>query len=193
MLKAPMFRGCTASRLRKLTHGGRALRWAAAVGAVIAANLPAIADPLLQHPVLRTYQPVRIALPDFIVGELFEAEPAHVIWKIVASDLKQSGMFALIDQAVLVDANANVDEVPKFADWRAIHAEEIVTGRVTHRPDARMKVEFRLWEVATGTQLVGTQYVGTPADFNRIGHMISESIYEHVTGKKQTFYLRGND
>jgi TolB protein len=157
-----------------------------AVNFVIAANISASAESLLQRPVLRTYQPVRIALPDFVAAGLSEAELAHAISRIVASDLKQSGAFP-INPAVFVEKNAGIDEVPQFADWRTINAQELVVGRITRQPDARIKVEFRLWDAFSGEQLTGQQYTGTRDDFNRIGHMISEDIYERVTGKKRAF------
>lgn len=158
-----------------------------AAGVVIAASTPANADPLHQDLVLRTYHPARIALPDFVASGLSEAEPAHLISRIVTSDLTQSRAFAPINQKVFAEKNVSVDEAPNFADWRAINAEELVVGRLTRQPDGRFKVEFRLWDIFSGQQLFGQQYTATPDGFNRIGHMISEQIYEQLTGKKRTF------
>jgi TolB protein len=158
-----------------------------AASVVIGANTPASADPFIR-PVLRTYLPVRIALPDFDAAHLFEAEQAHSISRTIAADLKQSGAFVPINEAGIVEKHAGIDEVPTFADWRAIDAQIlVVVGRVTRQPDARIKVEFRLWAPFSGKQLAGQQYIGTSDDFSRIGHMISEGIYERITGEKRTF------
>jgi TolB protein len=173
-----------ASGLGKLTGGSRALCFAVAAGTLVVATSPASAEPLIQHPVLRTYQPVTIALPDFVADGLSEAEPAHAISQTIATDLKGSGVFAP-DRGTFGDTNVSFDEVPKFDTWRK--ARELVIGRVTRLPDARIKVQFRLWDVATGTYLMGQQYVGTPDDLNRIAHMISEEIHERVTNKRRTF------
>ena len=40
-----------------------------------------------------------------------------------------------------------------FADWRAINAQALVTGRITRQGDGRLKAEFRLWDVSRGQQL----------------------------------------
>jgi TolB protein len=163
------------------------MRFAAAAGVAMVASTASSADSLLQHPVLRTYQPMQIALPDFVAGSLSQADAAHAIPRIIASDLKQSGVFAPINRSIFAEKNASVDEVPEFADWRAINAQELVIGRITSQPDGSIKVEFRLWEVFRGTQLAGRRYTVAPDDFNRLGHAISEDIYERITGKKRTF------
>ena len=180
-----MFRRYAASRSGKLTRGGRPLRLSVAAVILIVAITPARADSLVQQPVLRTYQPVAIAVPDFVAGGISEAEPAHAISEIIASDLKSSGAFALLDPATFGDTNASIDEVPKFDTWRK--AQELVVGRVTRLTDGRIKVQFRLWHISSGRQLLGAQYVGTPGDVNRMAHAISEGIHERVTNKKRTF------
>ena len=48
--------------------------------------------------------------------------------------------------------------MPRFADWRAINAQALVTGRITRQSDGRLKAEFRLWDVFAGQQLDGQQY-----------------------------------
>lgn len=158
-----------------------------AIGIVIAANVPAGADTLVLHPVLKTYQPMRIAVPDFVTSGVSEAGPAHEIAQIIVSDLKQTGAFAPLDPAAFADKTANIDEIPRFADWRAFNAQGLIVGYVTNQPDARIKVKFRLWDVFGGKQLAGQQYTGTPDDVHRMGHMISGDIYERITGEKRTF------
>jgi TolB protein len=158
-----------------------------AAAVVIAVNVRAGADPLPQRPVIRTSQPVRIALPDFVAASLSETELANSISRAIASDLKQSGAFELVDQVAFLKRDVNIDVPPEFSDWRRTSTQELVAGRITRQPDGRVKVEFRLWDVPSGVQLAGQQYIGNPDDLNRIGHMISGDIYERITHEKHTF------
>ncbi|MBR0872543.1 hypothetical protein JQ633_19435 [Bradyrhizobium tropiciagri] len=165
----------------------RTVCFAAAVGLAMLTNLRANADPWVQRPVLKWPQRVVLAVPDFIAPSPEDAGSAHMLSQIIADDLSQNGVFEPIDRLALLDRKVSVDELPQFADWRATRTEELVVGRVVRRPDGRIQVAFRLWDVASGQQLTGQEYVGSPDDLSRIGHMISSDIYERVTGEKAHF------
>ena len=62
----------------------------------------------------------------------------------------------------------------------------MVTGRVS-RQGSSLKVEFRLWDVFAGNLLDGRQYVSPPENWRRIANIISDAIYENVTGDQGYF------
>jgi TolB protein len=135
-------------------------------------------------------QPMPIALPDFLPGAPAETEVARNITSIIAANLQRSGLFAPINPAAYIEHIANSDAVPRFADWKAINAQALVVGRITRQNDGRLKAEFRLWDVFSGQQLHGQQYFTTADNWRRIAHIISDAVYERLTGEKGYFDSR---
>jgi TolB protein len=135
-------------------------------------------------------QPIPIAIPDFLGSGPADGEFARSISQVITADLRRSGLFAPIDPAGYIERIVNTDAVPRFADWRAINAQALVTGRLTRQTDGRLKSEFRLWDVFAGQQLIGQQYLATPDNSRRVAHIISDTIYERLTGEKGYFDTR---
>jgi len=135
-------------------------------------------------------QPMPIALPDFVGGSPADSEVSRNVTGIITNNLRRSGLFAPIDPQAYLEKISNPDSVPRFPDWRAINAQALVTGRITRQPDGRLKAEFRLWDVFAGQQQAGQQYFTTPDNWRRIGHIISDAIYERLTGEKGYFDTR---
>jgi TolB protein len=163
---------------------------AASIGAAVLSGRRAPAAPLRLELNEGNIQPIPIALPDFLAGSPADGEAARGISQIITGNLKRSGLFAPIDHAAFIEKIANTDVAPRFPDWRAINAQALVTGRIARQADGRLKAEFRLWDVLGGAQLNGQQYFTTPDNFRRIAHIISDSIYERLTGEKGYFDSR---
>jgi TolB protein len=135
-------------------------------------------------------QPMPIALPDFLPGSSAETDTSRNITSIVAANLQRSGLFAPINPAAYIEKISNSDAVPRFPDWKAINAQALVVGRITRQGDGRLKAEFRLWDVFAGQQLTGQQYFTTPDNWRRVAHIISDAVYERLTGEKGYFDSR---
>ena len=131
-------------------------------------------------------EPLPIAITDFVAGDQLGAEIAG----IVAADLKRSGLFAPIDKGAFIEKIANPDQAPRFEDWKVINAQALVTGRVSMEADGRVKAEFRLWDTFAGQQLVGEQFFANKSNWRRVAHIISDAIYERLTGEKGYFDTR---
>jgi TolB protein len=136
-----------------------------------------------------TIQPLPIAVTDFASDGSIEPAEAREISDVVASDLKSSGLFLPIDSAAFIEKAIDVGQPPRFEDWRPINAQALVVGRISNS-EARLKAEFRLWDVFAGKQLAGEQFFTRPKDARRIGHIIADVIYERLTGEKGYFDTR---
>jgi TolB protein len=135
-------------------------------------------------------QPVPIALPDFVGGGPSDGEIARDVTAIISGNLKRSGLFQVVDPAAYIEKVVSPDATPRFPDWRAINAQALVTGRITTQPDGRLKSEFRLWDVVANKYLDGKQYYTAPDNWRRIAHIISDAIYQRLTGETGYFDTR---
>jgi TolB protein len=163
----------------------------AGVSALATVISPRAANAVLRLEITQgNVQPMPIALPDFVSGAPAESQVAHNVTAIIANNLQRSGLFAPINPAAYTEKIVNSDAVPRFPDWRVINAQALVTGRITRQGDGRLKAEFRLWDVFAGQQLDGKQYFTAPDNWRRIAHIISDAIYERLTGEKGYFDSR---
>lgn len=136
------------------------------------------------------FQPQPIAITPF-TGVTFSAqERGKEIASIISNDLRRSGVFQPIPEASFLERLSDFDIAPKFQNWQQINADTIVQGRVTLTPDQRTKAEVRLWEVSTGQQLMGQQYVAQAQNWRRIAHIIADDIHKTLTGEIGFFDTR---
>jgi TolB protein len=135
-------------------------------------------------------QPLPTAIPDFMATAPGDTAAAQNIAKVIRADLDRSGLFKPLDPKSYIDQINNIDVEPKFADWRIITAQALVTGQVALLSDGRLRVDFRLWDVNAQDQLTSQRYFTQPANWRRIAHMISDAIYQRITGEKGYFDTR---
>src|SRR5262245_25998910 len=135
-------------------------------------------------------QPMPIAIPDFAGATAADGEAARGVSQVITNNLKRCGLFAPIDPAAFIERAVGVDANPRFEDWRVINAQALVVGRLSRQADGRFKVDFRLWDVSGGQQLIGQQYFSSADIWRRIAHIISDAIYERLTGEKGYFDTR---
>ncbi len=131
-------------------------------------------------------QPMPIAVTNLTGGSPLGAS----IMAVVAADLERSGLFRPIAQAAFIEKVANGDAVPRFADWRQINAQALVTGTVTQMEGDRVKVSFRLWDALAEVQVAGKEYNTFGRNSRRIGHLIADEIYKRLTGELGYFDTR---
>ena len=165
--------------------------WFAALVAVVSIALALPAQAALTINVDQgTQQPLPIAIPDFAGGPNGNGGAGANIAGVIRADLDRSGLFRPLDPKSFIDQVTDINAVPKFADWRVISAQGLVTGEAQMQPDGRLRVDFRLWDVYGESQMLGLQYFTQPANWRRIAHMISDAIYQRITGEKGYFNTR---
>jgi TolB protein len=128
------------------------------------------------------FSPIPIAVVDFNG----EGDLGKSIRQIIANDLGNSGLFKTIPQDAYIQDSESVHKSVRFADWRLIKIDALIYGTIKES-GGKIFVTFRLIDVFAEKQMVALEMSADKADFRKLAHMISNSIYERLTGEKGYF------
>lgn len=128
------------------------------------------------------FTPMPIAVPNFAGDPQLGSEVA----RIVSSNLKTSGYFAPIDPAAHIEKTVGADQSPNFNNWRPLNIQALVAGTVIEQ-GGQLVAQVRVWDVATGQQIVGQQFVLPRDSVRRAAHVVSDAAYAQLTGFKGMF------
>ena len=105
------------------------------------------------------------------------------ISKVVENNLKISGLFNPLDKNAFLQAPDIANLKPRFEDWNLIKAQALITGKVNFVED-KLRVEFRLWDVLAGKEMMALAFTTVPNNWRRVGHIITDKVYERLTCKR---------
>ena len=111
------------------------------------------------------------------------------ISKVVENNLKQSGLFNPLSKDAFLQKPDIAHLKPRFEDWALIKAQALITGKVSI-DNRKLKVEFRLWDVLAGREMLALAFTTVPNNWRRVGHIITDKVYERLTGEKGYFDTR---
>ncbi len=111
------------------------------------------------------------------------------ISKVVENNLKASGLFNPLNKDAFLQKPDIANLKPRFEDWALIKAQALITGKVIYQ-DQKMRVEFRLWDVLAGKEMMALAFTTVPSNWRRVGHIITDKVYKRLTGEKGYFDTR---
>ena len=111
------------------------------------------------------------------------------ISKIIETNFRATGLFNPLKKDAFVQKPDIAHLKPRFEDWRLIKAQALVTGKIFVK-DGKLKVEFRLWDLAAAQEMTALAFTTTPSNWRRVAHIISDKIYERLTGEEGYFDTR---
>ena len=111
------------------------------------------------------------------------------ISSVVENNLKKSGLFNPLSKDSFLQKPDIAHLKPRFEDWALIKAQALITGKVTFS-DEKLRVEFRLWDVLAAKEMMALAFTTVPSNWRRVGHIITDKIYERLTGEKGYFDTR---
>lgn len=128
------------------------------------------------------FQPINIAIAPF-VGD----EAARTITSVTQNNFKRSVFLHPVDANV---GEGGSPDQPNLDAYKTVNAQFVLTGRSARAGDGRLKTEFRLFDVTTGEQVAGQQYVTEASNMRRVAHLLSDAVFSRVTGEKGFFDTR---
>ena len=111
------------------------------------------------------------------------------ISEIINNNFRATGLFNPLKKEAFVQKPDIAHLKPRFEDWRLIKAQALVTGKILIK-DEKLKIEFRLWDLAAGKEMTALAFTTTPSNWRRVAHIISDKIYERLTGEEGYFDTR---
>ncbi len=137
----------------------------------------------------RAVQPITIAVPTFSIISGAEGE-ANLLHGVLSSDLNYSMVFNLVDPEFYPDVESG-DGPPDFTAWRQTGAEALIRAFVRRQGDDLI-AEFRLYDVASGQQIIGKRYYQeipitaatiSNTDLRGIAHEFNDEAVFYFTGQ----------
>lgn len=133
-------------------------------------------------------EPLPIAISELHGDTSVAAELGRNIAGVVSADLESSGLLRPLDRRAFIQSPAELQNVPRFADWRQINAQALVTGTVIGGEGATdITVDFRLWDVFAGSQMRGLRFSASQDQWRRVAHRIADAVYQRITGEDGYF------
>ena len=111
------------------------------------------------------------------------------ISSVIENNLKISGLFNPLNKDAFLQAPDIANLKPRFEDWNLIKAQALITGKVSF-VNEKLRVEFRLWDVLAGKEMMALAFTTVPNNWRRVGHIITDKVYERLTGEKGYFDTR---
>lgn len=133
--------------------------------------------------------PLPIAVPDFAPVSSGSDQVGQDMARVISDDLERSGLFRPISKSAFIENITAGTAQPRFADWRQINADGLVTGTVSVQGD-KIRVAFRLWDVSAGQQIAGKEFNTFRSNWRRVSHIVADEIYKRLTGEEGYFDTR---
>ena len=135
-------------------------------------------------------EPLPFAAPSFQPESSEAAELSVSLAQLVGQDLVGTGLFREIPASAFISGISDFNATVKYADWKAINAQALVTGAVNVQGN-NLTVKFRLYDVFSGAELGnGLQFTGTTDGWRRMAHKVADAVYSRITGEGPYFDSR---
>ena len=110
--------------------------------------------------------------------------------KVIDHDFKTSGLFKLINEKAFIQGPASLLEKVRFADWRVLKAQFLLTINVSRGIFSGLEVTFKLYDVMRGQEVLSQTIKGDQENWRRLAHIVADKVYHRITGEDGYFSSR---
>ena len=135
-------------------------------------------------------QGVEGALPIAIAtfaGDTYTSPEA--VENIVRNDLGSSGFFDVLDKQRLPQVVSDPSQLNVSA-WRNSGVESVLLGKIKQTSDDQYRIEFQLIDLIRKKRILGNVIPAHTKDVRKVGHKISDLVFEALTGIRGAFSTR---
>ena len=136
-----------------------------------------------------TVKPTPIAITDLFSNNSDLDKLGKNIASVISDNLERSGLFIPIDKKAFIQSSESLSNQPRFEDWKVIKAQHLVAGKIETNSN-KISIEFRLFDVFAQKQIVGKKYETSKNNWRRVAHIISDAIFQRITGEGGFFDTR---
>ncbi|MGH6696531.1 Tol-Pal system beta propeller repeat protein TolB [Sphingopyxis sp.] len=112
------------------------------------------------------------------------------IAEVIAADLERSGLYDPMGPSGIPAISRAEVQAPRFAEWQARNAENVVHGFVDASGTGGLVVGCYLYDTALGSELVRKGFEIQPGDWRRAAHKCADAIYSRLSGEAPFFDSR---
>ena len=109
--------------------------------------------------------------------------------QVIDADLERSGQFKSLKRSLMLSFPYQKDDV-YYRDWQYLATEYLVIGQVLPTSTGGYQVDYQLFDVQRQDAIAGGRFSGGKNDLRALGHSVSDSVYEALTGLKGAFRTR---
>jgi len=108
---------------------------------------------------------------------------------LVSLDLERSGRFNPLRPRDMLEFPTAARDID-FDDWRILGIEVIIIGRLIESGPDDYTIQFQVFDVFRGEQLLGYRQPAKKAQLRSASHLVADMIYEELTGIAGIFSTR---
>ncbi len=134
------------------------------------------------------FEPIKIALPDFILSSGIDSNFMTDFMVVLENDLENTGLFKKINKSAYLSKISEFDAPVQYSDWSLINASVLLTGELEQKSPIDFEIKFRIWDIVSQNKLgKGLKFEAKISNWRRVAHKVADEIYNRVTGEGPYF------